>query len=114
MKSNAIRGSLSVAWQGIRNRARRQDGHALPSDSFLQESRTGNLSRLVKKEKLARFIHLFNALSSEYREVLRLRYAEGLSRSDIAYILDTPGTTVKSRLFEGLKKLREHTKLLDD
>ena len=45
--------------------------------------------------------------------MLRLRYAEGLSRAEIAYVLEVPESVVKSRLFEGLKKLREHTSLLD-
>ena len=44
--------------------------------------------------------------------MLRLRYAEGLSRAEIACVLEVPESVVKSRLFEGLKKLREHTSLL--
>ena len=45
--------------------------------------------------------------------MLRLRYAKGLPRAEIAYVLEVPESVVKSRLFQGLKKLREHTSLLD-
>ena len=45
-------------------------------------------------------------LSNEQREVLLLRYGEGLGRDDIASILDEPVSVVKSRLFEGMKRLR--------
>jgi DNA-directed RNA polymerase specialized sigma24 family protein len=37
---------------------------------------------------------------------LWLRYFESLHRRDIGRILRTPVSTVKTRLFEGLKKLR--------
>ena len=49
----------------------------------------------------------FLLLTDEQREVLRLRYVENLSRGEIAEILDQPESLVKSRLFEGLKRLRE-------
>lgn len=45
-------------------------------------------------------------LSLDDCELLRLRYAEELSRREISEILELPESTVKSRLFESLKKLR--------
>jgi RNA polymerase sigma-70 factor (ECF subfamily) len=97
-----------------RRRARRKDRRDLPSDSQLEARLTGNLTGLVKREMRSRLMHLLAALPTAYREVLRLRYAEELSRAEIAEVLDTPKSVVKSRLFEGLKKLREHSSLLEE
>jgi RNA polymerase sigma-70 factor (ECF subfamily) len=69
---------------------------------------------MVRQEQRSRIIHLVGALPESLREALRLRYAEGLKREEIAYILEIAETTVKSRLFEGLKKLGEHSSLLED
>jgi RNA polymerase sigma factor (sigma-70 family) len=52
-------------------------------------------------------------LPESQREVLHLRYAEDLSRADIAEVLDIPEPVVKSRLYEGMVKLRTHDSLLD-
>ena len=97
----------------LRGRARRRDDRALPSESRLAADSTGNLTRLVRQELRSRIVHLLGALPASQREALRLRYAEDLSRAEIAYVLDIPESVVKSRLFEGLKTLREHTSLLD-
>jgi RNA polymerase sigma-70 factor (ECF subfamily) len=98
----------------LRARARRHDRQAPPADSQLPAGQTGNLTRLVKHELQSRIVHLLSALPVAQKEVLRLRYAEDLSRAEIAYVLESPESVVKSRLFEGLKKLREHTSLLDE
>ena len=75
--------------------------------SQIPEALTGQLTRMVKDEAQARLRQAFLLLSDEQREVLRLRYVENLSRGEIAEILEVPETLVKSRLFEGLKSLRE-------
>ena len=98
----------------LRSRARRRDARHLPSEAPNAANQTGDLSRLVKRELRSRLAHLVSALPSAQREVLRLRYVEELARNELAYVLDIPESVVKSRLFEGLKKLREHTSLLDD
>jgi RNA polymerase sigma-70 factor (ECF subfamily) len=49
---------------------------------------------------------LIAALPEDQREVLRLRYAEGLLRDEIAEVLDIPLSVVKSRIYEALKALR--------
>jgi RNA polymerase sigma-70 factor (ECF subfamily) len=98
----------------LRNKARRKDDRVLPSDSRLDGATTGNLTRLVKRELRSRIAHLLAALPAAYREALQLRYAEGLSRGEIAEVLELPESVVKSRLFEGLKKLREHSSLLEE
>ncbi|MCK4340239.1 MAG: RNA polymerase sigma factor [Phycisphaerae bacterium] len=98
----------------LRARARRHDRQDLPPASRISAGQTGNLTRVIKQELRAQLVHLVNALPQIQREVLILRYGEELSRAEIAYVLDIPESLVKSRLFEGLKKLREHTSLLED
>jgi RNA polymerase sigma factor (sigma-70 family) len=104
----------NVCLNVVRGRGRRRDARALPSDSRLADDCTGDLTRLVKAELRSRIGHLLGALPIEQREALRLRYVEGLSRTEIAYVLEVPEPTVKSRLFEGVRKLREHTSLLEE
>ncbi len=97
----------------LRARARRRDRYDAPAASYVAEEATGNLSRVVRRELQSRIGHLVGALPQTQREAIFLRYGEGLSRAEIAYVLDIPESRVKSRLFQGLKKLREHTSLLD-
>lgn len=94
----------------IRNRAR-HPGQELPSETLLHESQTGHLTRLLKIERNDELLRVLASLSDAQRETLRLRYAEGLTRAQIAEVLEIPESVVKSRLFEGLKKLREFTSL---
>jgi RNA polymerase sigma-70 factor, ECF subfamily len=97
----------------LRARGRRRDDQDLPDDSRLQADLTGNLTRLVRRELRSRLHHLVAGLTAGQREVLRLRYVEGLSRAEIAQVLEVPETLVKSRLFEGLEKLRDHSSLVE-
>jgi RNA polymerase sigma-70 factor (ECF subfamily) len=97
----------------LRARGRRRDDQDLPDDSRLQADLTGNLTRLVRRELRSRLHHLVAGLTAGQREILRLRYVEGLSRPEIAQVLGIPESLVKSRLFEGLEKLRDHSSLLE-
>ena len=98
----------------VRGRARRKDGRNLPAASQVEAAMTGHLTKLVKDELRSRVTELVAGLPDAQREVLRLRYVEELSRAEIAEILELPESVVKSRLFEAVKKLREHTSLLED
>ncbi len=98
----------------LRRRARRKDGVELPSASQVHELLTGHLTRLVRSEQQSRLGELVQQLPETQREVLRLRYVEDLTRAEIADVLEIPESVVKSRLFEGLKRLREQTSLLDE
>ena len=91
----------------LRERAGRHDRAAFPAASQVYVALTGNLTRLVRDEAQARLIECVQRLPDTHREVLRLRYVEDLSRAEIAEVLELPEAVVKSRLFEGLKKLRE-------
>ena len=95
----------------LRARSRKRDDAELPTGSFLDAELTGHLTRLVKRELRSQLRHLVATLPPNQREVLRLRYSEGLSRLEIAEVLDLPESVVKSRLYEGIVKLRDHPSL---
>ncbi|MBI4717678.1 MAG: sigma-70 family RNA polymerase sigma factor [Planctomycetes bacterium] len=97
-----------------RDRGRRKDHQAVPADTNLHESLTGQLTRLVKEEQRVRMDELFHQLPDSFQEVLRLRYVEGLSRQEIAAVLDVEESAIKTRLFEGLRKLRNLAQGLSD
>lgn len=97
----------------LRKRVKRKDGQELPAASQVDALLTGQLTRLVKDETKSHLSELVAALSDVQREALRLRYVEGLSRPEIADVLEVPASVVKSRLFEGLKRLRDQASLLD-
>lgn len=98
----------------LRERAANRREARLPSGSLMPDSLTGHLTRLVKEEMRSKVSELVARLTDEQREVLRLRYVEELPRSEIALVLDLPESVVKSRLFEGLKRLREYAELLEE
>ncbi len=94
----------------VRDRGRRKDGQALPDRSMAGAFSRGPLSMFADAEDLDRVAAMLEALAEPYREVLRLRYADGLSRKEMAEVLELPESVVKSRLFEGMKMLRERLK----
>lgn len=89
-----------------RSRARRPDNQWATGASQICEALTGNLTRLAREEMQSQLVDIVRSLPEEIQEVLRLRYAEDLSRGEIAEVLDISETLVKTRLFDGLKKLR--------
>lgn len=97
----------------IRDRANVREGNGEKHVSQIQDVLTGYLTRMVHEEQQQHMTELVDALSDTHREVLRLRYVEDLSRLEIAEVLDLSEPLVKSRLFEGLKKLREYSSLLE-
>jgi RNA polymerase sigma-70 factor (ECF subfamily) len=90
----------------LRDRGRNPVNHHLPAPSQLDAALTGQLTRLARDEAKSRVAAMVLELDESYREVLRLRYVEDLPRGEIAEVLDIPESVVKSRLFEGLQKLR--------
>jgi len=97
----------------LRAKDRRLDDQPLPKSAFIDGELTGNLTRLVKGEKRALLLKRLGSLPVEQREVLLLRYTEGLSRTEIAEVLDIPEKLVKHRIYNGLERLRKHTSLAD-
>ena len=92
----------------LRTRARLHVDPTSPSRLDLAADVTGHLTRLVREENRAHLGAALAKLGESQREILRLRYVEDLSRDEIAEVLDLPISIVKSRLFEGLEKLRAH------
>lgn len=97
----------------LRRRAVRKEHAAMPPASQLGGVLTGQLTRLARQEMHERVAMLMEQLSLEQREALRLRYVENLSRTEIAEVLEVSEGVVKSRLFEGLKRLRTLARQLD-
>ncbi|UJA20233.1 sigma-70 family RNA polymerase sigma factor [Thermoleophilia bacterium SCSIO 60948] len=62
------------------------------------------VERMVERHRVA---GLLRGLPAVEREVLRLRFYEGLSQREIAARLDAPLGTVKMRMVSGLRRLRE-------
>ena len=59
------------------------------------------------KAEAANLQPVLDTLSDEQREVLRLRFVDDLSLAEVAEALEIPVGTVKSRLHNGLEKLRQ-------
>lgn len=97
----------NVCLNQLRGRGRRIDDATLRTGIDRLASATGPATRLAREEDAARALALMRALPEEQREVLMLRYVEELSRDEIAEILVLSTSVVKSRLYEGMKKLRE-------
>ncbi len=93
-------------------RKRRPDGRA-GVGSFLGDSRwpsagTGPRTALLRDERRERVRRLVAAMPEPHREVLILRYIEGLRRKEIAEVLELTDAVVKSRLFKAAQRLKEH------
>ena len=79
-------------------------------DSRLPSPRTGPRTALLRQEEQEALRRQLTLLSPDQAEVLMLRYFEGLSRKEIAEILEVAESVVKSRLFAGARELRLRTK----
>ncbi|MCI0587793.1 MAG: sigma-70 family RNA polymerase sigma factor [Planctomycetes bacterium] len=87
-------------------RAGRRGASPLPSASGLRDAASGPLTHLVREEQREAFADALASLPEAQREALLLRYGDGLARGEIAEVLGVPESVVKSRLFEGMKRLR--------
>ncbi len=64
-------------------------------------------SALVTDGQLDELASVLAGLPEEHRETLWLRHVDGLSLAEIANLLDVPLGTVKSRLHNGVRMLRD-------
>ncbi|MGH7151667.1 MAG: sigma-70 family RNA polymerase sigma factor [Planctomycetota bacterium] len=78
---------------------RRRGGRAL-------EIQSRPFMHLVREEQREAFGEALASFLEAQREALLLRYGDGLSRGEIAEVLDVPESVMKSRLFEGMRRLR--------
>jgi len=96
------------------SRARKQASQ-LGSGDTLQEvagSRREPVDQMVSDEQWRVVTQALETLDRHQREVLQLAYFDGLSHSQIAQSLCIPLGTVKTRLRQGLIKLRETVRSL--
>lgn len=64
----------------------------------------------LKNEDYNNLLNEINKLPKLQREVIKLKYLEGYTLSEIAKIQNTTSNTIKSRLFESRKKLKDKLK----
>lgn len=62
---------------------------------------------VTDSEDVQQAVQALMTLPDHFREAIVLRYLQELSLAEIAEVLDIPVGTVKSRLSNGLRKLRE-------
>jgi len=74
----------------------------------LEDTATSSaFEQVFQGEESASVANALAHLPPSYREVLTLRFHEDLQLEEIARVVDTPLSTVKSRLYRGLTMLRE-------
>lgn len=91
--------NLSIA---ARRKLERLSGDAAALESM--EAPTSNPSAATNHDAMAA---VMAGLSEEHREVLMLRFVDGMSLAEVAECLAIPPGTAKSRLHNALKTLRE-------
>jgi len=104
-----------IALNLCRDRMRRRRGRTLVSLDALEADGQAPLLRqeadahdLVEARDLQERVKAaVLALAEEQREVIVLKEYEGLTFQEIADVLDLPVSTVKTRLYRGLDRLRE-------
>lgn len=69
-----------------------------------------HLDDLLDRERQRHVREALRRLPEKLREVLLLRFEQGLDYGDIALMVRRPEATVRSRAFHGLRKLREFLK----
>ncbi len=89
---------------------RRRDKGELPVD-WLEESAGAEpepLVQAIRSEDLRRLTRLYNQLSEEKQELIRLRYAARLSYNEISFILGTSQAAAGMAVHRTLQWFKEH------
>ncbi len=99
--------TLNLCRDHLRRRKRRARDIPIDRAEAVPELMTESLpERAVDLERAgAAVAEAMAALSSEQREILRLRFVAGLPYADIARVTSTPQGTIASRVFRALKRL---------
>lgn len=79
--------------------------HGAPLE-VVNESEPSPLSQVLSLEQEAAMQNSLGQIAAIYREVLVLRFQEEMQIEEIAAVMSTPMSTVKSRLYRGLEALR--------
>jgi RNA polymerase sigma-70 factor, ECF subfamily len=99
----------SRAIDHVRARRARPDSHVLPDDAApaIADPGAGQEAMVLTGEQVSRVRRALDALPLLQRTAIELAYYEGLSQSDIAERLEQPLGTIKTRMRQGLSRLRE-------
>lgn len=86
---------------------RRQGGRmgSFFADSCVPSPRTGPETAAVRQDEGEHLRRHLAVLSRDLAEIVTLRYLDGMSRREIAEVLELPASLVKSRLREAMKAL---------
>jgi RNA polymerase sigma-70 factor, ECF subfamily len=105
----AIARHLVIDWQR-QKKAQSLDAMTDPEEGapfeVADESEPSPLRLVLTREREENVQTSLGQVPAIYREVLLLRFQEELKLEEIAVVLETPISTVKSRLYRGLEALR--------
>ncbi len=97
-----------VMRNGAAQRLRKAAGRLARESEVAQSEAIPSARELVERAEYQRFlVDAVLALPEPYREVVLLRFYEGLTPKQIAASLKVPAATVRTRLHRGIGKLRE-------
>ena len=99
---------FAIAHNAAMDLLRRKTGESLEESSHeLAAAEPDALSAAMASERTAILASEMAGLSAPYREVLTLRFEEGMKLEEIAEVTRAPLSTVKSRVQRALETLRE-------
>ncbi|MHC5036114.1 MAG: RNA polymerase sigma factor [Planctomycetota bacterium] len=97
----------------VLEKRRRRDGGSLEETGEVADQREGDPLALAEQGDLSRTAEeALQSLPEMYREVIVLKILKDLSYEEIGEILECPPGTVKSRLHNGLERLRKKMRFL--
>jgi RNA polymerase sigma-70 factor (ECF subfamily) len=88
-------------------------GRRLPSHREPPADTAGPATRVADAERRALVRRILDEMPEEYATVLRLKHEEGLSRAEIAEVLEISEIAVKGRLVRAAEYLRQELRRLD-
>ena len=99
---------FAIAHNAAVDLLRRKAGESLEESGYeLATAKPDALSAAMASERTAILASEMAGLSAPYREVLTLRFEEGMKLEEIAEVTRAPLSTVKSRVQRALETLRE-------
>jgi RNA polymerase sigma-70 factor (ECF subfamily) len=99
---------FAIAHNAAMDLLRRKTGESLEESGYhLAAAEPDALSAAMASERTAILATEMAGLSAPYREVLTLRFEEGMKLEEIAEVTRAPLSTVKSRVQRALETLRE-------
>lgn len=97
----------SRAIDKLRSQRRKDSKGTVLEEQFLTNSRDAENRQGIQAEVKLTMEGAMAEISDSQREVLELAYFQGLTQSEIAQKLEIPIGTAKTRIRDGLKKLRD-------